>query len=358
MSNFNVFMNSYQQPENKLTYNLLCLIEHMPRQKKFLEFLLGKEIELASEPFVSGKSVFSGYKSNPDGKLVLKKSDGTTLNLYLENKTDRLGLTHDQIKKYVNEFCKDDNSYLFVITPRGSDNTIVDDCQNELGKRIYFRTWQETVEFLKEINSDSPNFVVQQFIEYGKIKGEFEDMRPTIEDIKTFVKYYENRPEDKIKYIIENAVQQTTLKLLHDEMNWWWSKKDGRMGIQLEFYETSKFSNPYGLWLFFGIYFDERDHAIPFKNKSELEITLFLDIYKDYRDNIINIPNFNNIVKALEKEGFEDNSSLVITPNEWKLFFHRTPIFEFGELTIDKLKNHFTRLMNILFRNKELFQSH
>ncbi|MEE4358578.1 MAG: hypothetical protein V2I97_19070 [Desulfococcaceae bacterium] len=34
MSTFNVFINSYQQAENKLTYNFLCLIEHMPQQKE------------------------------------------------------------------------------------------------------------------------------------------------------------------------------------------------------------------------------------------------------------------------------------------------------------------------------------
>jgi hypothetical protein len=29
MPTTNVFLNSYQQPENKLTYSFLCLLEHL-----------------------------------------------------------------------------------------------------------------------------------------------------------------------------------------------------------------------------------------------------------------------------------------------------------------------------------------
>ena len=31
----NVFFNSYEQPENKLTDNFLCLLEHMPQHRLF-----------------------------------------------------------------------------------------------------------------------------------------------------------------------------------------------------------------------------------------------------------------------------------------------------------------------------------
>jgi hypothetical protein len=38
----NVFLNPYQQPENKLTYNLLCLVEHCEVQKLFLAHSLAR----------------------------------------------------------------------------------------------------------------------------------------------------------------------------------------------------------------------------------------------------------------------------------------------------------------------------
>jgi len=353
MSMFNVFMNSYQQPENKLTYNLLCFVEHMSKNKFFIEFLMGNEIRLCSSPVISGNPIFGGYASNPDGLLVLKKSDGTDLNLYLENKTFRLNLTHSQIRNHVNEFCMEKNSFLLVITPRSSDKRIVEECEYELKKRIYFRTWQEIAEFIKEIDLDDPSFITKQFLEYGKISGEFENMQPTTDDIRVFVDFYKNKPEKKIMHIIENAVSKVDISSFHKGIKKNYSVHNhwGRNGIEFEFEETS---NPYGLWFFFGIYYDEYDHGIPLK-QSEPEIAFFLDINKDYRETIINISNFNNIIKELEEKGFEENILSCTTSNKWRLFFHRKPISQFSEITTDTLKSHFENLMTIIFRQKELF---
>jgi hypothetical protein len=81
MSQFNIFMNAYQQPENKLTYNFLCLLEHLPipRQKAFLEFLLDQRVHLAPDPHFVGSGVLSGQASNPDGRLCVCREDGQTL---------------------------------------------------------------------------------------------------------------------------------------------------------------------------------------------------------------------------------------------------------------------------------------
>jgi hypothetical protein len=56
----NVFLNSYKQPENKLTYNFLCLVEHMPQQRQFCEFLTDGRIKLESNPIEEIQTVFSG----------------------------------------------------------------------------------------------------------------------------------------------------------------------------------------------------------------------------------------------------------------------------------------------------------
>jgi hypothetical protein len=76
MTTTNIFMNPYEQPENKLTYNFLCLIEHMENQKVFCEFLIDNKFELSELPVIKVKSQPSDQASSrPDGKISLRTSD-------------------------------------------------------------------------------------------------------------------------------------------------------------------------------------------------------------------------------------------------------------------------------------------
>ena len=72
----NVFFNSYEQPENKLTYNFLCLLEHMPQRNQFCEFLTDRRMKLTSDPLKNVETVFSGGASNPDGAVTFEDVDG------------------------------------------------------------------------------------------------------------------------------------------------------------------------------------------------------------------------------------------------------------------------------------------
>ncbi len=166
-------MNSYQQPENKLTYNLLCLIEHMEQPKAFCEFLLGNKKSLLNNPLTELKTVFSGEETNPDGMIRLQSQDKTEHRVYMENKTLRSPLTELQLRNHLSEFCKDENSFLLVTTPRNSDKKIIDKINCD---KIIFKTWSQVAAELEDINREEPSFIISQFIEYGKRTGEFEDM--------------------------------------------------------------------------------------------------------------------------------------------------------------------------------------
>ena len=80
----NIFMNSYQKQEDKLTYNFLSLLELL-NDKKLLEWLTG--INLLEKPIVNIETIYSGGFTNPDGSFKLRKSDGNLTNIYFENKT-------------------------------------------------------------------------------------------------------------------------------------------------------------------------------------------------------------------------------------------------------------------------------
>ena len=60
----NIFMNSYQQPENKLTYSFLALIEYLNDQE-FIEWLVG--VKVSKSPIIDVSTVFGGGAGNPDG---------------------------------------------------------------------------------------------------------------------------------------------------------------------------------------------------------------------------------------------------------------------------------------------------
>ncbi len=76
MATTNIFMNSYKQPENKLTYNFLCLLEHMDNSKEFFEYLLDNITVFTNSSVIGIETVFGGHISNPDGMVLLKATDG------------------------------------------------------------------------------------------------------------------------------------------------------------------------------------------------------------------------------------------------------------------------------------------
>lgn len=273
MSQLNVFMNAYQQPENKLTYNFLCLIENMPNNKQFIEFLTDEKFILSQQPLVSIQSVFGGYEANPDGLFIVSTHDDKNINIYFENKTFRLSLTKEQILRHVSTFCQNNNSFLLVVTPRPADKTIIEDCIKNVGQKLFFKTWTEVSQQLQNTEKSNPAFIVSQFIEYGKLSGEFMSMQLTDADFRIYIDYYKNNVESKIEQSLENSTVDIDYSQFNNSIrrvefkNHW-----GRMGYEYEF------TNNYGMWFFYGVYFSSADHGIKFKKDSEPEIAFFFRV--------------------------------------------------------------------------------
>lgn len=147
----------------------------MDNSKDFCEFLLDNKYSLIDQPIDEIKPVFSGGETNPDGMLKLKGKDQNEFFVYLEIKTWRASLNENQLKNHLKKYCDKDNSLLLVITPRYKNKELVNVINKEINiEKVFFKTWSQIINKLKNINkSPIPNFVINQFIEYGKLSGDF-----------------------------------------------------------------------------------------------------------------------------------------------------------------------------------------
>jgi hypothetical protein len=341
-------MNAYEQAENKLTYNFLCLIEHMPSRNEFLDFLLDRKYSCANEDLLEVGGVSGGNESNPDGKLRIKLSNNDDLCVFLENKTWRCGLDEQQLRNHLNVCCKSSDEVLLVITPRLKDYEIIRKLNND---KIFFRTWTQIADKLRELNLKENSFIVSQFLEYGNTSGEFIQMESLNKrDITTYVEYRKSNIEQKINKAFEVIMDKLDLSefgLKEIEP----SIKDhyGRLGI--EFWMDSK-KNDYNQWFFFGILYDPTDHQIKFKKTGIPELAFFFDTSPKAKETLRKNQSFKDALKRLCAKGFEENL-IKKTANPWRLLYWRKPLSDIEEVSPEELQKVLVHLLNELNQEKQ-----
>jgi hypothetical protein len=339
-------MNSYQQPENKLTYSFLALIEYLNDQK-FIEWLVG--VKVSKMPIIDVSTVFGGGAGNPDGCFEINLEDSNSINVFLETKTWRRAIDIDQLERHIgrNDFKKCDK--LLVITPRLSDRKIIEGIGNG---QIIFKAWNEISTFLSKLK----NSVAEQFINYGIESGEFEGLGELSNlDIKNYI----NTIEEKIKIqeiednffnrmnlIFNNFIYEYKIcersgfsKLIPTFSNDW-----GRMGMEINWENPGK---SYGQWFAVSLYYDTKDHGIEFQNKIP-EIAFFFDVDMEKVKKLRKDNNFRNIVNNLIQKGFESNLDNVISDNQWRLLVYRKPITAFENINIDEIGKFTDEVFEIL----------
>jgi hypothetical protein len=198
----NLFLNPYQQPENKLTYNFLSLV-NLLNEREFLEWLTDELLD--NDPLENIETVFGGRKSNPDGCITLRNRGKNIIKIYIESKTNRRGISKEQLVLHLEWLNAGDK--LLVITPRLSDKNIIREIKNN---DIIFKTWSEISEYLK---SKINNVIVEQFIEYGKLSGEFDEFGEiTSNEIKIFTENLKLNFDKKITSIFYNFSSEYDFK--------------------------------------------------------------------------------------------------------------------------------------------------
>lgn len=347
----NIFLNSYQQAENKLTYNFLSILE-LINSKSLMESLF--PLQLKDNPIQNVRTVYGGGESNPDGSFELKKENGDIITVYFENKTKRRGLSTGQIELHINWLKQDD--LLLVVTPRKSDIDLIRGLGNV---NIIFFTWTEIANQLKKID----NSIISQFLEYGKLSGEFEELGELHKtDINIFCDYSKINFEKKLNNILNNFHFEIDVEKYGFSIPKRMSTDWGRQGTEFIYgdYELEDNAiNSYGQFWTIAYYFDPSDHGIPFKN-DQPEICFFFDIIPSEKIRLQKDADFIKILNELKSLGFESNLNEEISPNQWRLFFYRTPISEFNEISVTSLLHFtdevFTKLLSVDLINHPYFK--
>jgi hypothetical protein len=339
----NVFLNSYKQPENKLTYNFLCLLEHMPSRSEFCEFLTDNRIKLASDPIETIETIYSGRSSNPDGSLVLMDRNGQRWTVFLENKTRRRQLDTCQLQNHLASYCNNSNELLLVITPRASDRPAAE----SVSRKIVFKTWAEIISKLVEINRnlDEPSFIIKQFIDHGQQTGEFMSMEIKKGDIEAYVHTIKYNVRGKMVGLFHATSTNfdfgklgITNLSLEDEDRW------GRQG-SVFFFKPEK---QYGQWFFCGIYHNESDHGISFKQLGVPELAFFLDIVPKHREKLKAVRGLETEIVDLQRQGFDDNLFSKITSNNWRFLAKRQPLTNVDQLTEAVISDFLNKTLQML----------
>jgi hypothetical protein len=341
----NIFLNAYQQAENKLTYNFLAILELL-NDKGLCEFLTG--LALSEKPVAEIKTVYGGGESNPDGSFNLKKQNGDIITVFFENKTKRRGLSVQQIVSHLN-WCKGDD-LLLVVTPRNSDIDIIRSLQND---KVKFFTWSEVAVRLKSLESEIAN----QFIEYGRLSGEFEELGEIHrDDIAIYCKFLKTNFDNKLNNILDNFHHQIDLRNYSFSTKKRKNSQWGRIGTEFinGDYESVDFEKyRFGQFWAISYYHNTYDHRIPFKIDLP-EIAFFFDINPKRKSAIQMDDDFMAIMDSLKALGFESNLNNELSPNPWRLFCYRKPISDFQELSVLSLLNFCDEVMQKILSTKAL----
>lgn len=338
----NLFLNPYQQPENKLTYNFLSLVDLL-NSREFLEWLTDELLD--NEPLENIEPVLGGGKSNPDGCITIRDRENKKIRVYIENKTNRRGISKEQLISHLDWL--NENDKLLVMTPRIGDRNVIKEINT---KAIVFKTWSEIAGYLK---NNIQNVIAEQFIEYGKLSGEFDEFGEiSNNEIKIFVENLKLNFEQKISSIFYNfSFEYDFISKGLTKIKPCYYDHFGRRGVELCF--NNDFTT-YGQWWSISYYYSTNDHGIQFKNGIP-EIVFFFDVNPEKLDILGIDTEFKNIIKKLEQVGFESNLNKKITDNNWRLLIFRKPIIDFDVININELCK-FTDMVISLLRDCGAFE--
>jgi hypothetical protein len=151
----NVFLNPYEQPENKLTYSFLYLLENLSVDAARLLLSRFGVRSVPQEP-LAPQLLYGGGVSNPDGSVRVIE-DGGERTIFLENRTHRRKLDIHQLRRHIAEHVnRRPRALLLVISADRDDRkkilTISD-------PRVRFSTWQDMAASLEESGAERNNAI-------------------------------------------------------------------------------------------------------------------------------------------------------------------------------------------------------
>lgn len=347
----NIFSSAYEQPENKLTYCFLTLLEH-------LDFTLASKVLAVSgispETFeqLHVELLYGGEESNPDGSITLQ-GPKANLTIYFENKTWRRHLDIDQIKRHIQVHMKNlRDCRLLVITAEKEDNSRLAKLKD---KRICFMTWHQVAETANKLASKAEEeskdkFLLSEFCEYLETSGEaWRAKMPDSKLIQANAQYLKVLT-DRDRFLKE--CKNLMAAMLDDIKNTFATEISsadtadhwGRVGNECELKHA-----PFEQGLFYGVYYDTANHKIAFKTPYQAEFAVFFDFDKEKRENLALLPKIDRAISALKRQGFEFNFPENKCGNPWRVCYWREPMRKYAGKTPDDLRKMFETRLKSLF---------
>jgi hypothetical protein len=346
----NIFRNCYEQPENKLTYGFLSLLEHLDiRVSERLLFASG----VPAGPYerLHVELLYGGGETNPDGCIVLE-SRSDEIRIFFENKTWRRRLDMEQIRRHISvHLANSAQRRLLVVTAEANDRRDLDALKDS---RIHFMTWHdiaESAEILsRTVRGPKDQFLLGEFQEYLETSGEA--WRAKMLDsklLKAHAQFLENFPDEdrflKECWRLTDALRDDIRRSFDNEIKSVSTEKHwGRVGN-----ECSLRQAPLGQWVFWGVYYDPQDHKIKFKAPFQAEFAVFFDIGKEHRDRLRKASSISNAISELKGKGFEFNFPDNECGNAWRMCYWRESMNQYERAGLEKLRTMFEMQLRTLF---------
>ena len=346
----NIFRSAYEQPENKLTYCFLSLLEHLDFRLA-AQLIAGSGISAELYERLQVELLYGGREANPDGSLTLE-GPRAHLTIYFENKTWRRQLDIEQIKRHVRVHMNGSTDCRLLVITTDKDHARELDALGDC--RIFFMTWHQVVEVAERLSRDAQEskdrLLLSEFCEYLETSGEaWRAEMPDSKLIEANARHLAVQ-RDRNRFLTEcfrlmEAVREDILHSFEAEissartMDHW-----GRVGNECELR-----SAPFGQWLFIGVYYDPQDHKIDFKTPFQAEFAVFFDSDRKKRESLGRLSEMEQAISTLRGQGFEFNFPENKCGNAWRVCYWREPMSAYDRAPLGDLRRMFETQLRILF---------
>jgi hypothetical protein len=352
MPTTNVFLNSYQQPENKLTYSFLCLLEHL----NVSATALLEKIGVLSSPVapIQVNLLYGGGLTNPDGSILVTEHE-RTLSIFFENKTYRRGLNLEQIQGHLKQLTP--NDLLLVITSDRSDRDAIYSIGDE---RLRFSTWPDVANAVHELGRDASTpddrLLLSQFEEYLEKSGEA--WRARMLDKRLIDSFSETlrRQKDAADFVAQaskliSAIKDDLCACFSNEMTAEpVLQRYGRITSDCEL-----ITSPFGQTVGFGVYCQPDSRTISLKTEFQPEFAVFYYIPPENRGKLAAVNGIKAAAEELNKAAFEfcfPEIGFGSASRNWQVCLWRDPMVNrIGSATSD-IRQMFEDRLRVLFKSR------
>lgn len=343
----NLFLNPYEQSENKLTYSFLSLLEHLSLETA-CTFLSKLGIVASRARSLAVSLLYGGGEGNPDGSVHLE-GGANDVTVFFENKTWRSGLKLEQLRRHLAEHVDTQpGTLLLVITSEREDKKRITDMADP---RLRFATWHQVAEAVEDlagsVTEAKERFLLSQFAEYLEKSGEARRARMLGKELINCLGRREESENEVVSLL--NSLKDDIQETFKEEIDDFWGPPRDRWGRIST--ECSLHQAPLEQWVGFGVYYGPSDHKIPLKMKYQPEFAVFFDMKPGNRRRLSGATGIQAAIGKLKSEGYEFNFPDA-RYNAWRICFWRGAMMKHIDADVGDIRKMFEHQLRVLFQSR------